>query len=42
MAVPLKEAFGAPGLMLAAKEREDIDKASQERQRLASALEGLA
>lgn len=41
LAVPLKEAFGAPGLMLAAKEREDINKASVDRIRLSSALEGL-
>lgn len=41
LAVPLKEAFGAPGLMLAAKEREDINKVSVERLRLSSALEGL-
>ena len=42
MAQPLKTAFGATGLTLAAKEREDIDKANEERQRLAAALEGLA
>lgn len=41
MAEPLKVAFGAAGLTLAAKEREDIDKVSEERRRLASALEGL-
>ncbi|RJP65839.1 MAG: hypothetical protein C4535_14425 [Comamonadaceae bacterium] len=42
MAQPLKAAFGAPGLTLAAKEREEIDKANEERRRLANALEGLA
>lgn len=42
MAQPLKAAFGAPGLALAAKEREDADKANEERRRLAAALEGLA
>lgn len=42
MAQPLKAAFGAAGLTLAAREREDIDKATEERRRLASALEGLA
>lgn len=41
MAHPLKAAFGAAGLMLAAKEREDIAKANEERRRLAAALEGL-
>jgi len=41
MAHPLKAAFGAAGLMLAAKEREDIAKANDERRRLAAALEGL-
>ena len=30
LAVPLKEAFGAPGLMLAAKEREDVQKDTEE------------
>ncbi len=42
MAQPLKMAFGAPGLTLAAKEREDIQRANDERKRLISALEGLA
>jgi hypothetical protein len=42
MAQPLKDAFGAAGLTLAAKEREDANKAGEERLRLASALEGLA
>lgn len=41
MAQPLKAAFGAAGLMLAAKEREEIVKANDERRRLAAALEGL-
>lgn len=41
MAHPLKAAFGAAGLMLAAKEREDIAKVNEERRRLAAALEGL-
>lgn len=41
MAQPLKMAFGAAGLMLASKEREDIQRANDERRRLASALEGL-
>lgn len=41
MAHPLKAAFGAAGLMLAAKEREDIAKVNEERRRLAVALEGL-
>lgn len=41
LALPLKEAFGAPGLMLAAKEREDSAKASDVRKRLTAALEGL-
>lgn len=41
MARPLKAAFGAAGLMLAAKEREDIAKANEERRRLAAALEVL-
>jgi hypothetical protein len=41
LAVPLKEAFGAPGLMLAAKEREDIAKASDVRRRLTAALGSL-
>lgn len=42
MAQPLKAAFGAPGMALAAKEREDVQKANDERQRLANALENLA
>lgn len=41
MAYPLKAAFGAAGLMLAAKERENIAKANEERRRLTAALEGL-
>lgn len=41
MAQPLKVAFGTAGLMLAAKEREDIAKANDERRRLTAALEGL-
>lgn len=41
MAQPLKAAFGVPGLTLAAKEREDINKANEERRRLSTALEGL-
>lgn len=40
-AQPLKVAFGAAGLMLAAKEREKINKANDERRRLTSALEVL-
>ncbi|RYZ13875.1 MAG: hypothetical protein EOO70_08195 [Myxococcaceae bacterium] len=38
----LKVAFGAPGMVLAKKEREDIVRASDERKRLLSAMEGLA
>ena len=41
MAQPLKVAFGAPGMALAAKEREDMQKANNERNRLANVLEGL-
>lgn len=41
MAQPLKAAFGATGLNLAAKEREDINTANEERRRLSSAREGL-
>lgn len=41
IARPLKMAFGAPGLTLAAKEREDIQRANDERKRLTCALEGL-
>lgn len=41
MAAPLKAAFGAPGLTLAAKEREDANKNSEERRRLSAALENL-
>ncbi|MBT3066579.1 hypothetical protein [Rhodoferax sp. U11-2br] len=41
MAHPLKAAFGTAGLMLAAKERQDIAKASDERRRLTTALEVL-
>lgn len=42
MAQSLKTAFGAPGLMLAAKEREDVEKAREERKRMAVAMEGLS
>lgn len=41
MAQPLKMAFGAAGLTLAAKEREDIQRVNDERKRLTNALEGL-
>ncbi|MDO8385929.1 MAG: hypothetical protein Q7T13_05935 [Polaromonas sp.] len=41
IAQPLKMAFGAPGLTLAAKEREDIQRVNDERKRLTCALEGL-
>lgn len=41
MAEPLKAAFGGPGLMLAAKEREDEDKARDQRRRLSDALGSL-
>ncbi|RUP35183.1 MAG: hypothetical protein EKK45_01865 [Curvibacter sp.] len=41
MAEPLKVAFGMPGLTLAAKEREDVNRANEERRRLSNALEGL-
>ncbi len=41
MVEPLKAAFGVAGLTLATKEREDINKANEERRRLSSALEGL-
>lgn len=41
MAQPLKMAFGAAGLTLAAKEREDIQRVNDERRRLSSALEDL-
>jgi hypothetical protein len=38
LAVPLKQAFGAPGLMLAAKEREDVQRGADQRRRLADAM----
>lgn len=38
LAAPLKEAFGAPGLMLAAKEREDALRGPEQRRRLADAM----
>ncbi len=41
LAEPLKQAFGAPGLMLAAKEREDVPRGVDERKRLADAMEEL-
>lgn len=41
MAQPLEMAFGAAGLTLAAKEREDIQRVNDERRRLSSALENL-
>jgi hypothetical protein len=41
LAVPLKEAFGAPGLMLAAKEREEVQRGADQRRRLAEALGDL-
>lgn len=41
MAYSLKAAFGAPGLALAARERQDLKKAQEERQQMAAALEGL-
>ena len=41
MAQPLKVAFGASGLVLAAKEREDLNKVNEERLRLSAALENL-
>lgn len=41
LAVPLKEAFGAPGLMLAVKEREETQRGADERKRLADALGDL-
>jgi hypothetical protein len=41
LAVPLKEAFGAPGLMLAAREREDAQRIGDQRRRLAEALGDL-
>jgi hypothetical protein len=37
----LAEAFGGAGLVLASKEREDVERAAQEHQRLAAALGGL-
>jgi len=41
MAYSLKAAFGAPGLALAAKERQDREKALEERKRMAAALGDL-
>ena len=41
LAVPLKEALGAAGVMLAAKEREDAERQRDERQQLAEAIRGL-
>ena len=41
LAAPLKEAFGAPGLMLAAKQKEDAQRGADERRRLADALGDL-
>lgn len=41
MAQPLKEALGVGGLIVAKKEREDADRVSEERHRLATALRGL-
>lgn len=38
MAAPLKDAFGASGLMLAAKEREEVQQGADERKRLTDAL----
>lgn len=38
IAGPLKEAFGAPGLMLAARERKDAQRGPDERRRLADAM----
>ena len=41
LAVPLKEAFGAPGLMLAAREKQDVAKAHAVRIQLNAALGSL-
>jgi hypothetical protein len=41
LAASLKDAFGAPGLMLAEKERKDSQRAAEEKQKLASALREL-
>jgi len=41
MAQPLKDAFGAAGVALAGKEREEAEKGREEWRRLANALEGL-
>jgi hypothetical protein len=41
IAAPLKQAFGAPGLLLAAKEREEAKRVVDERQRLHAAMRGL-
>jgi hypothetical protein len=41
LSVPLKEAFGATGLMLAAKEREEALRGADERKRLSTALGDL-
>ena len=41
IAAPLKEAFGAPGLMLATKEREDAQRGAEEHKRLTEALGDL-
>lgn len=41
LSAPLKEAFGAAGLTLAFKEREEAQRAADERQRLAHALGSL-
>jgi hypothetical protein len=41
IAQPLKEALGGAGLMLTAKQREQAQRAVEERQRLAAALKGL-
>lgn len=41
IAAALKEAFGAPGLMLAERERKDSLRAAEEKQKLASALRDL-
>jgi hypothetical protein len=41
IAASLKEAFGAPGLMLAERERKDRNKVAEEKQTLAAALKDL-
>lgn len=41
MAYSLKAAFGGPGIALAARERDDLRKAQEERTRMAAALEDL-